>query len=331
MKLKGNIKESVFKDDELTRHAFISHMSAYINSLLNKPTSAQPDDHLKSFGIDGKKALEIVLDKNKPYGPLVMRSEKIKTDDDNKDRFYIKYTFLNNENNFYDKMKALYNKYVENNINESVIKEEGEGGFSGGATAGSESMGAYDAPFTKKPIKRKTIYITEEQLNYIREAVQMDTMHGDFGYDAPGLEISENDPTMNHQNMVKKSRKINEASLSNVNGTVTWNIYDVVSEDEMDILVETGIVPEELYGDFIINVNYDAFDDNEGNKSIGGDDYNAAISYINQIKDNTLKQAVMDSLENTVNIESSNLDNVSVNDYDKDDIYQDYYDFKNDK
>lgn len=64
-----------------------------------------------------------------------------------------------------------------------TLKEEGEGATSAGAS------GQFVKPLFEKPIKRKTIYITQEQLDYIKETIKeeavMDTAFGNFGYDAP--------------------------------------------------------------------------------------------------------------------------------------------------
>ena len=348
MRLNDKINESVFVDDELTSYGFISHMKAYINDLLKSPITAKPDKYLQQYGIDGPKALKILLDKNKPYGPMLNRVEKIKTDDNKKDLFTIKYTCHNNDNNFYEKMKKLYNKYVDNG---KLIKEEGEGGaMTGGATAGSESTGSYEAPLTKTLIKRK-IYVTEAQLNYIKEAVQMDTMHGDFGYDAPGLEIKKNDPAMNHSNMIKKSRKDNKLTENNLRDLirtaileslkhqasedryVEWNIFDVIDDNQFNILVDKGIIPEELGGEFNIGIRilydtYDATSDVPGsadeiNRELCGD-YDEAVKYINMITDPNLKKDVMESLNGV--LYSDNYKEDSFYYSDEDDFYQDKYD-----
>ena len=94
------------------------------------------------------------------------------------------------------------------------INEDGEGAGGtmadmGGATNESSS-GQYVTPLFGKPIKRKTMYITSEQAKYIKKALNedspnvMNTQAGDFGYDAPGLNV-EDDPTLDHENMMEKS------------------------------------------------------------------------------------------------------------------------------
>lgn len=321
MKLNDKLNESVFIDDELTCYGFISHMKSYIKSLLDTPVLAKPDNYLQYFGIDGPKALEMLMDKNKPYGPIIQRVEKIKTGEDNKDRFYVKYTLLNNDNNLYEKMKKIYNKYINNG---KLIKEEGEGGMLGGATSCGDSSGAYETPINK-PIKRKTIYITNEQLDYIKEAVEMDTMHGDFGYDAPGLKIDKNDPSMNHENMIKKS--FNEEQIKKyIRNTilealakretqdvfVDWTLYNENTPLNIKMvhkLIDDGIIPEELIGDFKIGVriiydNYDYGYDNEPeskeiSRSFFGE-YEEAMKYIQMIKDEKIKKYAIKSLNDSL-------------------------------
>ena len=334
-RLKNKINEGFYNsNDELTRYAFISHMKSYIRQLLNKPTQAHTDDFLKSFGITTKKALEIVLDKNKPYGPLVKRIENIKTDEDGKDRFYIKYIFLNTENNFYEKMKKLYKKYVDDkNDNNTLIKEEGEG--IAGATSCNASSGQYSQPLSK-PIKRKSIYITQEQADYLKEAIQLDTIHGNFGYDAPGLSVKNNDPSMSHKNMIISSRKINESyddgwyeddGKNIIEGIKIWSLSQIYGDQECDRLSYEGIIPEELGGDFDIKIQIDG----NHTRFIGCKDYDDAIYYINQIKDKNIKQVALESLNDLKHITADELDSYEVIELDIDDIYQDYFDKKNDR
>lgn len=99
---------------------------------------------------------------------------------------------------------AQYVNDNENNYVPKMIDEDGEGGDMGGATTCDASSGQFIQPLTKKPIRR-TIYLTKEQYEYLKEAVEMDTAFGDFGHDAPGLEKKKNDPAYDHKNMMKKS------------------------------------------------------------------------------------------------------------------------------
>lgn len=65
------------------------------------------------------------------------------------------------------------------------INEDGE---AAGATSADVS-GQYVQPLFGKPIKRRTVYLTQEQVEYIKnkmnEEAVMDTAFGNFGFDAP--------------------------------------------------------------------------------------------------------------------------------------------------
>lgn len=73
---------------------------------------------------------------------------------------------------------------------DAMIKKKtvSEDTASGGATS-ADASGQFVQPLFGKPIKRKSIYITEEQSEYLRkkmnEEAVTDTAFGDFGYDAP--------------------------------------------------------------------------------------------------------------------------------------------------
>ena len=90
---------------------------------------------------------------------------------------------------------------------ESIINEDGEG--VGGATAAANcNASAPITPLFGKPLRRKTIYVTQEQydkLEKLKEAVEMDTTFGDFGYDAPPFNDKKNDPAYDHTNLIKNS------------------------------------------------------------------------------------------------------------------------------
>ena len=94
----------------------------------------------------------------------------------------------------------------EKNHKPHIIDEEDGGAMGATSTfgdAGDNGSGQFVQPLGK-PIKRKTIYITQEQYDHIKEAVEMDTAFGDFGYDSPGLK-KKKDPAYNHKDMMKKS------------------------------------------------------------------------------------------------------------------------------
>ena len=138
-----------------------------------------------------------------------------------------------------EKLRNLYIKTFENHtIPGTILNEDGEGAVpidgvvnGPGATTCDGSNGQYQAvsfPIQRRtffnggkkdeknesrkmklPIGRKTMYITEEQFKKLKEAVEMDTRFGDFGYDAPGLGIKKDDETMDHNDLL--TRKKNKA------------------------------------------------------------------------------------------------------------------------
>lgn len=228
------------KGEEMTRYAFISHMENYMKQLLKDPQTAEPDEFLQSFGLKGPVCLELLLkrtDKNDPDSSIITRKERIvKGEPDEygkptKDGFSIKYRIPRKD--YTKKMRNAYISIFENyrcdnnmlneddsftdysdiaskmdaNIN-NTMNEDGE--MSGGATS-ADSSGQYTQPLFGKPIRRK-LYITKEQLEYVKNALkeecpaEVGSMFGDFGYDAPGLDLK-NDPSLDHKDIMKKSWK----------------------------------------------------------------------------------------------------------------------------
>jgi len=235
MAVKKNITESYF-EDELTRYGFISHMEAYMKQLLSNPKKAEVDDYLKSHGIDNEKALKLLLKRTDPHNvesAVLVKNTKIKTGEDGKDIFSITYKIP--REGYKKKMRNLYINCFESNIVEgcpinettSVFSNENEivkdieamdkdgvyakrGGLNkkinetdcaGCMQAGGENpdAGQYVAPMGK-PIKR-TIYMTEAQVEYLKQNVDEATA-GDIGqgYTVP-FGVKGSDETMNHQNI----------------------------------------------------------------------------------------------------------------------------------
>lgn len=94
------------------------------------------------------------------------------------------------------------------------INEDGEGCAMGGGTMGGMANGApsaansgqYTVPLFGKPIKRKSLYLTQEQVDYIKEATSTSNV-GNYQYDVP-LGNKNDDfyaEAMDHKNMMKKS------------------------------------------------------------------------------------------------------------------------------
>lgn len=221
---------------ELTRHGFVSHMEDFIGKLIgDNPLSADVDDYLKGFDIDAPKALKMLTtpeDETNPESAVVVKTERIKNggvDEDGKpmkDEFQIIYKVPKRNpelgiKGIDEKLRNLYIKTFENHEIPGTILNEDEGAVMadmGGATNASSS-GQFVQPLfgtkkkkgdtvVSKPIGRKTMYITEEQFKKLKEAVEMDTRFGDFGYDAPPFS---DDESMDHDDMLDFTKKKNQA------------------------------------------------------------------------------------------------------------------------
>jgi hypothetical protein len=186
---------------EMTYYAFVSHVKSYLKKLLTEPVYAQPDDFLKNYGLNGEKLLSELTDNN-----IVIKNEKIDSSGD-KDMFTISYKIP--RQNFERKIKRLYSSLFESNIvDEELIVETDCGGVMQGG-GGNPNAGQYEQPLFGKPLRRKTLYVTQEQydkLQNLKEETVMNTAVGDFGYDAPVF-AKKGDPTLDHKNMMKKSFK----------------------------------------------------------------------------------------------------------------------------
>lgn len=203
--------------DEMTRYGFISHMESYIKKLLQGDLKAQPDDFLCKHGINGPKAIEILTKRSQPddeNSAVLVRTEKIvpmeQSEEDMlagktpKDKFVIKYRLPRKD--YTKKMRNLYIDLFENyHADNSLLDEDGAAGCAGATAAANCNATAPVTPLFGKPIrKQKKIYMTEEQIDAIKEAVEMNTAFGDFGYDAPAF-AKKGDPSMDHKNMMAKS------------------------------------------------------------------------------------------------------------------------------
>ena len=89
------------------------------------------------------------------------------------------------------------------------IMEDGEVG--GGAMDGvagatsTSSSGQYTVPLFGKPLKRKSLYLTQEQVDYIKEATATSNV-GNYQYDVPmGQDDDFYGEAMDHKNIMKKS------------------------------------------------------------------------------------------------------------------------------
>ena len=193
--------------NELTRHGFVSHMEDFIGKLIgDNSLSADVDDYLKGFGIDAKKALEILTrpeTDDMPESAVVVRTERIKnggTDEFGKpmkDEFQVIYKVPKRDpergiKGIDEKLRNLCIKLFENHIVEgTILNEDGEGGD--GATNASSS-GQYTTPLfgmvrrklyspkgerkskkkkgKKHPIGKLTMFITEEQMRQLERLIR---------------------------------------------------------------------------------------------------------------------------------------------------------------
>ena len=236
---------------EMTRYAFISHMEDYIKKLLTDPLHADTDDFLKYHKIDGPKALSILTKRTDPEdenSAILIKTTKIRdngSDENGKrlpDTFTVHYKVPRKD--YTKKMRNLYINLFESNIIENSPITEGawsnpnkmkselkrifdevsataydkerlnEDGEGGGATS-ADASGQFTAPCFGGPIKKKTMYITQEQEEYIKKIIKeesvMDTPIGNFGFDAPIGDGKKNKNNKffasanDHKDMMKKS------------------------------------------------------------------------------------------------------------------------------
>ena len=180
------------------RNLFISLMQNHVvdNEIPSEIKVERDDDKINfSFGKNGQG----LSDELTQIGKEV---EKLSQDNN----VYIEKAQIDSLDDVYDITVRVFPK--EENVNEEekkykpkMLDEDGEGGGEGATSA--DASGQFSQPLFGKPIKR-TIYLTKEQYEYLKEAVEMDTAFGDFGYDAPCLK-KKKDPAYDHNKMMEKS------------------------------------------------------------------------------------------------------------------------------
>lgn len=166
-------------EKEVTYYSFLSHIKAFLRSLINDPINCKIDNFFLENNINKSKLLFLLKSKG-----IIISSEKIddsKEDEGNNANFKIKY--LIPRKNFERKIKRLYSKLFEKNLpSEIYLKEEGDGGMAGATSASVANDNAPVAPFGQ--VNRRKIYITNEQLKRLEE--QLTTFNaGDYQYDVP--------------------------------------------------------------------------------------------------------------------------------------------------
>lgn len=117
-----------------------------------------------------------------------------------------------NPNKMKSELKKIFDKISAMAYDKDRLNEDGEGGFSDGAP-NANSSGQFDAPCFGGPIKKKTMYITQEQEEFIKKTLLKEIMdcECDCAYDAP---IGDGESNKNnkffadandHKDMMKKS------------------------------------------------------------------------------------------------------------------------------
>lgn len=120
-----------------------------------------------------------------------------------------------NPNKMKSELKKIYDKVSSMAYDRDRLNEDGEGAICGDGATNASSSGPYVANAFGKPVKQKTMYITQEQEEYIKKMIEeeavMDTQHGNFGFDAPIGDGKKNKNNKffaaanDHENMMEKS------------------------------------------------------------------------------------------------------------------------------
>lgn len=199
--------------EETTYGEFKSHTKAYLKQLITKPSTARLDDFLASRlrekGVSQQDFLKKLLDAD-----VIERKEKV--DDglgeggSGKATFSIKYRVP--AERFEHKLKKLHISLFEQNLPEGVILEDG-----GGATScACDGAGQFVQPLGKV-VKRKTIYMTEEQFNALMGMDELNEASatfnaGNYQYDVP-FPVKSVDPAMKHQKGKKHGTAANAIGM----------------------------------------------------------------------------------------------------------------------
>lgn len=207
--------------EETTYGEFKSHTKYYLKQLITKPSAAKLDDflasRLKEKGVSQQDFLKKLL-----AADIIQR--KTKVDDglgeggSGKPTYSIKYKVP--ADRFEHKLKKLHISLFEENLPDDVITEEG-----GGATCCAfDGAGQFIQPLNggkdecgSGVIRRKTIYMTEEQLNSLMEMDSLDEATttqntGNYQYAVP-FPVDDDDPTMKHQKGKKHGTAANAIGM----------------------------------------------------------------------------------------------------------------------
>ena len=159
-------------ENNVTYYSFLSQIKGFLRAILKDPVNCKIDDFFIQNNISKSKLLNLL----KRYN-IIEVSEKV--DDSNK--FKIKYSIP--RKNFERKIKRLYSRLFEVNLpTKENIDEDGESGVCGATTASAVNDTAPILPMGG--INRRRIYLTNEQLTNLREALTTFNA-GNYQYDVP--------------------------------------------------------------------------------------------------------------------------------------------------
>ena len=194
------------KDLETTFYRFYSEIRTFLSKLISEPIKAEPSKYLKDRNFGKSKMIKILMDRG-----ILERSETIKDQTDSgeytKPTYLVKYKVK--KKNFETKVHRIYSRYFEKNLPEKKDEEIDEC-TSCGSVGGTNGMG-YDVPLNganpirqthiyenkslfanegeeveklkkldsayvtrgslKTPEKKRKIYITQKQFNFIQETI----------------------------------------------------------------------------------------------------------------------------------------------------------------
>lgn len=203
---KETLQEAVdYLNNEITFFGFLSHTKFFLKELLTNPINANIDEYLQDKGLDRKTLLNALIARN-----IVEKETKIE-DTNGTDKFMVSYKIP--KRNFERKMRRLYSSLFEKNeIEESKTINETDcgGAMQSGANnvvgGSNPDAGQFITPLKNGeknfPVQRRRIYVTNEQINMLKETSTNDT--GDYQYDVPLNFNNGKDPAYNHKNMIAK-------------------------------------------------------------------------------------------------------------------------------
>lgn len=198
---KELFKEAMdYLNRDITFYEFLSYTKAFLKQLLSNPTGADIEPYLRENGLTRESLLNSLMNKG-----IIERETKI-DEVNGSDKFSISYRIP--KKNFERKMRRLFSQLFEKNeISESIITEDGEGG--GATTCGLVMQGGGpnpdDGQFLQSisKVQGKKIYLTREQADMLKETATQDA--GNYQYDVPLNFNNGNDPTYNHKDIIASS------------------------------------------------------------------------------------------------------------------------------